>query len=362
MKQTHKKNLIFGLFLTVHAFIGFALNAMEEKKDSLDEIPSHCRYKETPIELATIGKLAMEHALPAEKAAIVKEWRDSNIGLVKKLVDFSFPNSEMRSNVLANRELLKEQGLDSQSAVSYTFALPINENPYFHVGSQYYRLHNLRRYHGHDWNFGRDDATGQVIKEKIDTLEKAPTYQTVSDFINYLQLSETAENNNFNNFSAPATYLVPVEDNQPLESYNDDNTFIIQDRLTRPVTPLCDKNNPQRISDIPSTALNELLVGINAVGLWDSSKFLVDEDNKLHIISLRQPDCSNPSDFHNKNEDSGFCASFSFNVRNGFKGLYNFCKETNNTETQNIIRNFVEKNVTLPSQRQQAELFNELDI
>jgi hypothetical protein len=333
------------------------------------QLTSYNSFYGTPINKDTIAQLAQEYGLPEEKAAVVRKWRDENKVLIKEMTEFYYPNSEWLNHVRQTKAQLAEQGIDYVGKgdaqldwTSYMFPLPVNENLHFYATTPLYRIENLKRYHGHDWDFARN-ATGRHDPEKLNTLEKSPTYQTVSEFSNGLLFRQAAEKNNFNNFSAPATYLFPVDDDQT--GYSDDKTFVLQERSKASTNKLFDEKNPQRLQELLKKnhpAFYELMVATHAIGMWDMPKILVDEENKLHNKSLRQPDNSNPEFFPNENVESGSYCSYSSNTRNGFNAMYTFCKNNNIQEGQRMIQQFVRDNVHLPSEYHQNELEKNLEL
>lgn len=358
MKYTFYKPLSIALIVT--ATVCSSAFGMEEKKGKVREATSYNSYKGIIIGKDTIDQLATKYGLPEEQAAVVREWRNNNIGLIKRMTEFTVPNSQWRNHMHETKELLAQQGIDyvgkgdvNQDGRSYNFQLPVNENLYFHAASLPNRIHNLARQAKQAWNFPR---------EKMDTFAKVPTYQTVSEFTNGLLFAQAADENNFNHFSAPKTYLFPVNDDQV--GYNDDNSFVLQERLDLE-TQLFDKENPKRLRTLLNEnpqAFDELMVATYAVGLWDSSKTLVDSDNKLHIRSLRLPNNNKPHKFLHKNKKSGEYSCYSSNTACGFTEFYNFCKEHKITEGQTMIQDFVRNKVHLPYEAKQKELEHTLEL
>lgn len=358
MKYTFYKPLSIAIIAA--ATVCSTAFGMEEKKQKTREATSYNSYQGILIGKDTIDQLAQKYNLPEEQAQVVREWRDNNLGLVKRMTEFNFPASQWRTHMTETKELLTQHGIDyvgkddvNQIGTSYNFPLPGNENLYFHAASIPNRIHSLARQAGHDWDFPR---------EKMDSFEKVPTYQTVSEFSNGLLFAQAAEENNFNNFSAPKTYLFPVDDDQV--DYNDDNTFVLQERLNLK-TQLFDKNNPQKVQELLNEnpqAFYELMVATKAVGLWDTSKVLVDGNNKLHTRSLRLPHNNKPNKFLNKNNKCRAYSCYSSNTACGFNEMYNFCKEHKITEGQRALQDYVRDNVNLPYEPKQKELEQALEL
>jgi hypothetical protein len=294
------------------------------------DIPEYRTYQGIEINAETIGSLVT--SLPESQNSLVKEWRDNNKTLLAGLVDFTHKNSEWDTAFNNNLEALKDAGIDNKSKYSYIFALPTDKSLFVQIAGQLHRVRNLQQKGGICY-------VKPLKSPETDALEKCPTFQTISRFAYYLRFLETAKKNNFNSFTVPATYLIPLEDDQPLTEYSDDNCFVVQDRI--PESCVTIREDKARISDANQQSFKELLAAIAPAAFWDlEPNLLIDDNNKLLLADIEQGNNANPDFFLHKNE-----YMFNHLACCGFKGIYNLCDQ--DAELQHQIQDFVRDNLHL---------------
>lgn len=309
------------------------------------DIPEYRTYDGVEINAQTIGSLVIP--LPEEKNTVVKEWRDTNKGLLAGLVDFSYKNSEFRQVFKHNLQILSDNNIENKSKSSYIFALPSDNNLFIQIAGPVFRVLNLAQKVGDELfckYFGKDGLTS----EDYESLGKGPTFQTVSRFAYYLRYLHVANQNNFEHFTVPATYLIPLEDDQPRTAYNDGNTFIAQACIPEGFVTI--RENKSRLANLHQGSFKELLTAIAPAALWDlAPNLLINNDSKLTLSDLEQGCNANPDYFLHKDTKM-----YSHLVVCGFQGIYNLCDE--HKELQNQIQDFAREHVQLPHEEKQKEL------
>ncbi len=328
---------IFSNLLTIH----FCLISMEATKKDFHEIPSYQCYKRMPIDSESIGELALQYPLPQEELTIVKEWRDQHKGLLVGLLDFTYKNSELYLMQEEHIAMLKRAGIENKSRWSYIFNIPNDDTLWVQITGPLHRVCNTKAHH--------KLYEKQLEPQALDSLQKPPkTFQTISRFAHYLKFLEVAESNQFNHFSVPATYLLPLDDEQSTTDYSDDTSFVIQKSLEGNPVPL--RHNKDRIDSITHQSFNELLHAIKDVGLWDTqANLLIDDNNNLCMSDLEQPNHEDPSNFFNKDT-----LYYSHKTVCGLHQLYELCE--NHNELRRTIQDFARDKVDLPHSGKQKEL------
>ena len=296
-------------------------------------------YQGTPIDTETIGSLAQP--LPETYGSVVKEWRDDNLPLLEKLCDFSCENTQWREHKKNCMNQLNEQGLNNKSQASYIFELPTNNNLFVQIAGPGFRLCNIK---GTEYYRIADHEVG-----------KAKTYQTVSRLAYYLKWLEESAKHTLNKVTVPATYLVPLYDNQPKNDYSDDNCFIIQERVPEGSHEL--RANKDHIPHISSQSFKDLLGSIEKVGFWDiAANLLVNKNtNELVISDIEQPANEEPRYFFHQNK-----WLYENQIKTGYHELYDLCES--DPESQRTIQDYVRNNVHLTYNDKQKELEQELKL
>jgi hypothetical protein len=312
------------------------------------EVPEYQTYQGIEINAESIGSLL----IPLSKShdAHVKEWRDKNKDLLACLLDFSYKNSDWETVYKANLEKLKKETIENKSEYNYIFSLPTDKDLFVQIAGPKHRIRNLQQKEG--------ICDTELQSLETDALKKCSTFQTLSRYAHYLCFYKIAKINNFTNFKVPATYLIPLHDNQPTTGYCDDNCFVIQERI--PENCVVVRENKERLSNVNLQSFKELLTAIAPAALWDiEPNLLIDDENNLVLGDIEQGYNTNPDDFFQKN-----IYMFNHLTCCGFKGLYNLCDQ--HPDLQHQIRDFIRTNVQLiedqHSDEQLKELKNHLHI
>lgn len=321
------------------------------KDDNNSDAPEYRKYKGIVIDAQTIGSLTIP--LPKEEQTIVKEWRDNNKALLTGLVDFSFKNSEMRQAFKEKADSLKENDIENKSKYSFIFALPTKPDLFVQISGPTHRVLNLAQRTNsnlYDKYYTKEGLT----PEEYESFEKCPTFQTVSRFAYYLRYLDVASKHSFNHFEVPQTYLLPLDDQQPVTEYSDDNCFVIQRCIPEGCVTI--RENKHRIHEVNPESFKEFLTAIAPAALWDvSPNLLITPENNLFFSDLEQGNNANPDYFLHKDP-----YMYGHLVVCGFEGIYILCDQ--NKELQHQIQDFARDNVHLENEVKQRQLESVLKL
>lgn len=314
---------------------------MQASKEVVEtaETPIYCCFQGKPINSASIGVLALQNSLPEHDLKLVKEWRDNNKGLLRTLADFSYPNALWKEEFMKCNRILSVHGINNKSKSSFIFEL-LSKKYFIQMSGPHHKVGNIKSQH----KKYEQNLDGKALNE----LGKIITFQTVSRFAYYLRYAEEYENNVFNHFHIPPTYLLALDDALQSQNYDDSNCFCIQsERLHNPVAV---RENKHLIAETTLSSLKELLVAIRAIGLWDlQANLLIDENKNLCVSDIEQPNNEYPSNFFHRDP-----YLYSHQILHGFVQVFNLFE--GNNEYQRIVKDFVRKMEPLYHESKQREL------
>lgn len=248
--------------------------------------------------------------ISAHVKIVLKSWIDRNRPLVNSLLARDAKLADYQAKHFENMALLQQKWLRNYSGYNYIFELSELPGYMLKISSLPCRFANVLAA-----NDSRQSDFADVSAEERNKIyaefKMVPTYQTASYWNTYQLYGELGKKTELHYVRFPRTYVFKLMDSEPM---HDQNCIIVQEKMAL----VDEKTEHELLGKLGDEQLKELVTVIGACGLWNlKSNIKFDADGHIVIVSLEQPNVSNPlTGFNQKDLDR-----FMKNVQSGINEL-----------------------------------------
>lgn len=259
--------------------------------------PYASTFNNIPLEPATIQ---LWHGQPADYTLLaVEHWIKRQPEILKHLL----PTPEKLSTALDsfnnNHLWLYEQGIENVSNHNYVFSLPELPQHYIKISGPQHRLVNIIVGAGYESLLCKEtlyvypSEISSVIYRAgiplIDSLERVPTYQTMSQYAYYLLIQEAIARYHLHTITVPRTELLQITPGPA----SDETCIIIQEKIAK-----------KSLHKFRTAAIMHLIMLVLATGIWDLHEDnIITHKKGVILIDLEQPNRYAPQEFLHKNPE-----------------------------------------------------------
>lgn len=288
------------LALTIVGIISQAAQAMQQTS-------------RTAITPATLPAFVATHQLPSQyheatdrflddKGEIVQRWATDQLP-THDVLGYELPNDleGNRAVVDANKRAAVRQGVANKANLN--LVANISDQAVVRISSQVYRGNNRKIQRG------QQRMQLSSIAETNAHAASHPTYQTASMAVIASDLNDIIEREGLDKVSVKRAWPVVykkeggrlVRITNPSE-VSDSNMIVVQEVFSG-TNPTSLRGNPQRLASMDDATFQQWLRLIHLGGLWNSvDKMHINDEGRLELASVQQPDNSNPDDFYHQNK------------------------------------------------------------
>lgn len=267
--------------------------------------------------------------LPKQAKAALSGWVDRNRPLVNSLLAHGVNFADYQTKHIENMALLQKKWLRNYGDYNYIFELSELPGYMLKISSLPCRFTNiLMANDARPSDFA--DMSAEERTKKYAEFKMVPTYQTASYWNTYQLYCELGKKTALRYVRLPQTFVFKLIDSEPL---HDQNCIIVQEKITL----VGEKIERSLLRNLSDEQLKELVTVIGACGLWNlKTNIKFDIDGNIVIVSLEQPNVSNPlTGFNQKNPDR-----FMKNVQSGINELIELFE--GDERRQNLIQQYAD--------------------
>lgn len=237
-------------------------------------------------------------------------WVDCNRSLVNSLLAHDVKLADYQTRHFENMALLQQKWIRNYGSYNYIFELSELPGYMLKISSLPCRFANVLAA-----NDSRQSDFADVSSEERTKIcaefKMVPTYQTASYWNTYRLYCELGKKTELHYVLFPRTYVFKLVVDEPM---HDQNCIIVQEKIAL----VDEKTEHELLCKLSDEQLKELVTVIGACGLWNlKSNIKFDADGHIIIVSLEQPNVSNPLKGFNQKDPERFMK----NVQSGIGEL-----------------------------------------